>query len=70
MFYMFYEAFSFNQDLCAWYNMLQSTTTVTDMFRFSSCANPETPDFTTKSSLCQTCKGKQSLCIFFIQSCI
>ncbi len=56
--YMFKHATSFNQDLCAWYNELQRTTTFTEMFRFSSCANPQPPNFTTKSSFCQACKGK------------
>ena len=64
---MFHGATNFNQDLCAWYNKLKRSTLVNDMFLKSGCTNPASPDFTTKSSFCQTCKGKQSLFSIFIQ---
>jgi hypothetical protein len=55
MSYMFYQSTSFNQDLCAWYNNLQSGTAVLDIFVYSGCTNQADPNFLTKSSFCQAC---------------
>jgi hypothetical protein len=52
---MFYKATKFNQDLCAWYNYLQSTTSVDYMFSYSSCTDAATPNYSTKKSFCQAC---------------
>jgi hypothetical protein len=64
MSYMLQQATSFNQDLCAWFGTMQSTTTVTSMFGSSGCDNPVSPDLTTKSSFCQPCQGKQHIYLF------
>jgi hypothetical protein len=52
---MFSRATSFNQDLCAWYDKLQRTTSITDIFVSSGCTNPAAPDSFKKSSFCQAC---------------
>jgi hypothetical protein len=52
---MFSSASSFNQDLCAWYNNLQNTTSVFEMVSSSGCTDPADPNLSTKSSFCQAC---------------
>jgi len=54
MLFMFGYAINFNQDLCAWYNILH-TLAVTGMFKSSGCTNQTDPNFSSKSSFCQTC---------------
>jgi surface protein len=61
MHYMFFEASNLNKDLCAWYNNMQSTTSVYDMLFSSGCTHSDDPNLSTKSFFCQTCncsKGK------------
>jgi len=53
--FMFSGASSFNQDLCSWYNNLQSTTSVSEMFPSSGCTDPADPNLSTKLSFCQAC---------------
>jgi surface protein len=68
---MFHYATNFNQDLCPWYNKLQSTTTVTGMLSEAKCTKPADPDFSSKSSFCQTCTcigGKLWSIIWLIKS--
>jgi len=52
---MFDSATSFNQDLCAWYNSIQSNTSVYKMFLGSGCTDLAGPNLSTKSSFCQPC---------------
>ena len=55
--YMFYDAIGFNQNLCLWGNMLQSTDQVPYMFTGSGCPYTGNPDMTInpKSPLCSFC---------------
>jgi len=57
MFYML-TLTSFRQSLCPWYDKLSSTTNVEGMLDASKCTFKENPDFSTKSSFCESCAPK------------
>jgi len=58
MYLMLTFASSFRQSLCPWYNKLSNTTNVGEMLIGSKCTLKENPDFSTKSSFCESCAPK------------
>jgi len=58
MYQMLNLASSFHQGLCPWYNKLSNTTNVGEMLIGSKCTLKENPDFSTKSSFCESCAPK------------